>query len=559
MRKFHHGGALALLAVVVVWCAACSSSITAVPPTPGLPQRGQWTRPQFPNVTLPTVSAVSFADADQHIGYACAATLATPAATPTATTTVTASGTVTPSPTSSIPGRPTPPASTAVLANTFWHTQDGGVTWSAATVPPGMPDLLCPLSAIVMPDASDPSDVFLLAAQGTVDLTSPTPTLPDAVSYQLWRSLNGGQLWQNVPLPTVPAENTPVPLSPYHLVILANGQTIWLASNDSGADALFSSPDGGKSWIRHSAVELTNGTTGGTLIYAGFAAGAAGTLDVLATSSALAQTAKPYEIWQYAGDGSVRHIGDFASPIASNTQNISPDTQLFSSPDGKTLYAIIHAQSATPQTGLVASDDGGIHWSAIDWPASPTTKGATAGGNVIATLGENFTVAASGTAYFAPSNSDLPPSQDPLAQASVGVVRLTLGTNTDGSLSGMTTMVATPPTTTNTLVGLAVSLTPDLTLTPGATASAVATATVAVTPIPTLTPSNATPSPTVAVTPTPGATTTPGATVTPGATTTATTVIPNTTGLPTVWTNFGPPNLYVTDSHDAGFFYDILP
>lgn len=526
-------------AVMAVVVAACGNNTVAIP-TPGPLVRGLWERPSFAGSQPISVSAIAFAGGDQRVGYACVATL--PAAMPTPVPTIPSDATATPTP--GIGGRPTPPTSAPTFVNAFWRTPDGGVNWQQQTIPPGMPNLLCPASAIVIPTAALPDDLFFLAGQGQIDLNNPLPSLPGQITYQLWRSPNGGLAWQALNLPMVPGTNTPVIISPDHLVILVRGQQIALASNASGADALFISNDAGQTWTRLSAAALTLPieTTPAGRVFAGFAAGAGNTLLALAT------TADSLELWQ------TPDFGAHWLRISVVPQSFDPgfQSQLFAAPNGPALYVPLHGTSkGQALNSLTASPDGGQTWTTSNWPPSHTLPTGQAGAGTIMSLGANFTVDALGTAYFAPPNSDAPLSQDPQAQATAGFYRATITANApSGDTLTIAPLAAPPPLTTNTVVSLAVSLiAPDALVTPAPNA------TITVAPATTDTPTaTATSAATLSGTP-PAATATPTTVPVTVATATPTPV----TGLPVLWTNFGPPALLALQPNQAGFFWNVLP
>jgi hypothetical protein len=537
-------GYLLVTVALAVLMAACGSSSTTSTPTPVTIQRGQWLRPSFPGVSLPTVSAVAFADADQSIGYACSATLASlPAGTPSPTATAPASPTPSPTATLTIPGRPTPLPTVNNIANAFWRTSDGGLSWQSATLPPVGNGLLCPVSGIVVPDRANPNDVFFLGAVGSINIEDPTSILPGQLNYQLWRSLDGAQTWQKLTVPTAPNPLVPITLSPYHLVIAVNGQTLVFANNDSGSNILFISQDGGKSWTPHSGADLGGDSAfPDTHAFAGFARGPNGEILALATSPSLSITNAPLEVWQSADDGaSWKKISD---PTLGMSLGTNAHAQIFAAPDasstGFNVYLLLNdpqdasGNATTTPTVLKVSSDGGVTWVTVPWPSSPTASGNLAGSATIAQLGLGFTVDAFGTAYFTPSNSDLSADQDPSADLSAGFFTISYAGGSSWSMS----TVAQPPSVSDSTIGLAVSL---------------ATG-------PALTPAPSSPTATATSTPTPTATV--SATAIPGQLATATaspTAPPAPTGLPVLWSNFGPLQQFTTNPDVAGFFFDVLP
>ncbi len=548
LRATRRWPALALCALVAL-VAACGNS-TTTPPTPVVLQRGTWLRPALPGVSLPTVSAVAFADGDQQVGYACTATLTTTSGTPTATGTATDTATDTATATATATGvttQPTPLPGLSNVINAFWRTSDGGLSWQQATLPT-VKGMLCPISAVVAPDHANSQDVFLLAGMGNVDLQNPTGLLPGQLQYQLWRSQDGGQTWAQLTMPVAPNPLEPTVISPYHLVLLVNGQTLVFASNDSGFDALFVSHDGGQTWQSHTGADLTGDSAfPDTHTFAGFAAGAGGSLLALATSPTLTTTDAPLEIWQSADDGATWSL--VSDPSLNAPLGADAHAQLFTAPNGNEAFLLVNnpasaptVSTATPTpsatgtvtpgpqtTMLLASTDNGHSWLQVGWPSSPTVSGALAGSAIIAELGLGFAVDANGVAYIAPTNSDASLSVDPSANLSAGFFAIS---HASGAWAVVT--VAQPPTPSNSAIGLAVSLVPATELTP-------------------------TPSGSVTASATSTSTATPTATATGTATATATSTPAPVSGLPTLWANFGPLQQFEVNPASGGFFFDILP
>ena len=554
---FRRGQRLSVLAIcaVALVVAACSNQ-TVSTVKPQILVRGQWVRPALPGLTTP-VAAVAFAAADQHIGYACTAVTTAVTATPT-TTAVTSTPPTTTTPTTASAGTPpttTTPVATATAAsqststpvstlqNAFWRTTDGGESWQAATLPTSLPNLLCPVSAIVAPDPSSPNDVLLLAASGNFDLSQPTSILPGQLQYQLWRSQDGAQTWTQLTLPTAPNPLTPVFIEPYHLLIVVNGQSIALGSNQSGADELFTSTDGGKAWTQHSNPTLAASGAAGTAnvanTFAGFAAGPGAAIDALVTNATLAATTTPYQVWQSSDNGATWHA--LTAPTFTAAPGAGANAQIFTAPGGQIAYVVVQTNAANSATVTMRSTDGGTSWTALGWPVATTPTGTPPGAGIIATLGANFAVDAAGDAFIAPPVSDAALSQDPTAQNSAGFFT--------AAVDGSGWKLVAPPNVSNALaITLAVSLVnePAPTGTPGATVTAGSTAT-----------------PTVVATATntaapvaPGTKSTP--TVMPSATAGMTpTAVP--TGLPTLWTNFGPLTQLSQPANSVGLFQDVLP
>jgi hypothetical protein len=537
-------GASAVIVLAVVF-AACSSSTTSATPTPGPLPRGLWLRPVLNNAAPITVSAVGFAAANQEVGYACTSTLPTTTGTPTTTPTTTPpvatdTPTATPTATASPTGTPTATATTTLptnVVNQFWRTADGGQTWAAATLPATTAsDFLCPVSAIVAPDLSDPTDVFFLAAHGNLDLTDPTAILPGQVRFELWRSQDGAQTWQKLTLPIVPNPIAPVVLSPYHLLVLAQGKTLILGTNASGQNYLFVSTDSGQSWQQSPGIPQSGSAT--PLAFAGFAAGPNGSLLALAQSAVTPAPANPVDLWQSTNDA--KSWTKVATPPLTLPTAVTAQFQLFTSPDGNTAFVLAHvtpqANEAAGQVVLVRSQDAGVTWTSIPWPTTASASSTTPvplGGATIATQGTNFAVDAHGDAFMAPTNSDAPIQQDPTGPLNAGFFGL-------ASAQTQWSSVALPPIAQNTVFTLAVSLTPSVALQPSPTPGGTDTAT---------------DTPTV----TPTATATATATATPGATPTGTATVANPNDLPTLWANFGPLAQFTSDPTNAGFFENILP
>lgn len=536
-RWWHQALTLVSLATLVVVAACATSGTTSTTTTPNPNPRGAWQRPAFTGISQATVSTVGFADSNPQIGYACAATLAAPNGTPVAT------GTNTPTPgatsTPGLPGRPTA-IPTNNIASSFWRTSDGGLTWQAASLPPNLEaDLICPISTIVAPDINNPQDVFFLAAFGALNLQNPSSIAPDQAHFELWRSTDGANTWQQLTLPIIQNPLMQEVISPFHLVIVVQKSRLLLGAKfDSATDYLFSSTNNGKTW------QLTTGVSQPSkapLPFAGFAAGPNDTILALASTTS---ATTPYVVYQTT-DAKTWTVLGTAPPVTVPT-GAQMTTQLFSAPGGGTIFVL--ARSATQgdptsviQATTLRSTDGGQTWTNLGWPmqappaGSPTptptanatgtpmdtatpdanaTATATPGATVpvgslnIVTLGTEFTVDANGDAFMAPPNSDLPPQQDQLAPLSAGMFSVNSG-QTQWSLA------VAPPSNQNTAFTLAVSC-----------VSAAAF----------------------------GGTTTP--TVPP---TGISTPIAGATGLPTLWTNFGPLAQFTTDPATAGFFYNVLP
>ena len=558
------GVSLLSVGMVALALAACANS-TPINTTLGPLPHKQWVRPLFPNTFLPTVSTVAFADSNAGIGYACTATLsqtpgdtptttatAVTTATPTATAVATATSAITPTPTLNIPGRPTTPPTLGTVVSAFWDTTDGGQTWKAATLPVTASDLLCPVSAIVAPTAGDPNDVFFLAAEGNVDLQNPTSIQPGQLHYGLWRSRDGAKTWTQLTLPTTPNPLTPLVLQPYHLVIITNGTNISLASNQSGANALFTSADSGQTWKAISANTVTTTPTTSTAdqpTFAGFASGANGTILALIATPTLATTVTPYTLWQTADFGTMWQ--KLSSPALSTVLSIDAQVQIFSAPGGHVLYLLAQASTtggAQEQTATLRSGDGGATWSILAWPTSPSVSGAPLGLSALTQLGAGVAIDAAGDAFIAPTKSDLPLAQDAHAQESAGIYEATANSST-------WTLAAAPNTSGATTIGLTVSTIPQATVT---------------NTTPTVPPTNTVP-PTITATATVSATaTTPAGTGTAvptlsAATPTSVAPTPTTAPAPTVvsgtlvvWTNFGPLTQFTQNPNVAGFFEYLL-
>ena len=570
-------GPSAIIALAMLLAACSGSTTTSTTPPPGPLPRGQWLRPVFGGTSPITVSSVGFAEGDQRVGYACTATLpTTPTATPTPATTDTptpTATTLTPTPTLSIPGQPTATVP-ATFANTFWTTNNGGQGWTTASLPTETnQDFVCPVSAIVAPDLANPSDVFLLAAHGAVDIENPTTIQPGKVRFELWRSQDGAQHWQELTVPTVPNPLTPVSLSPYHLIIQVQGSTLVLATNYSGANFLFVSADGGKTWRQSPGVQspTNTGPVPATLQFAGFAAGPNGSLLALAHNGATPATANPVDLWQTTN--AAKTWTKLATPPLNLPIGAAFQAQLFTAPGGNTAFVLAHvmpqANEVSGQALVLRSIDGGATWTNLGWPTVTVTSGTTTtsvplGGGTLATLGTDFAVDALGDAFIAPSNSDAPVQQDLKGPYSGGFFSALVS-------QSQWTLVASAPAPQDTTFSLAVSMTTLAALqptpTPAGTVATTGTPTATATDTPTVTATDTpivtatdTPTPSVKDTPTP-TTTPPAATPTPGITGTPT-PFPGADGLPTLWTNFGPLAQFTTDATNAtnaGFFENILP
>lgn len=591
-------GKLFSIGLIAMLFAGCGTTTTSVPQPV---QRGQWQRPNFQNILLPTVSAVTFTEANQQIGYTCVATLksgvATPGATgtvaastatattipsPTATAvpTVSATGTpsLTPTPTIGIPGRPSPPPSAADIANSLWSTGDGGLTWQHMTLPTQDNTTICPLSAIAAPDLANPQDIFLLLASGTFDITNPIAISPNQVHYTLWRSQNGGNTWSSLAIPSAPNPIVPIVLSPYHITITMQGQTLLFGSVYPDNTVLFASTNGGTSWnfVAPQTVQ-SSATDTKRRAFVSFAPANGSGILALMSSPAVANSDEPYEIWRSSADGTQwtfvntvpvkggiptnGYAQIFASPIANIITVIAQQNTISTTTaTGTTIPATVTPNpTSTAQTTLAAatstpapesalfvhaslfrSGDGGITWSANLWPAT-TDTGLPLGGSLIATYGLNCTVLSNGDTYFAPTLSDFTAAQDPHAAESAGIYRTT---------GSVTALIAKPVDTARTILGFNVSLTPIAVLqgTPLATTTATDTST----PVSTAT--------TVAA-----ATGTPSATSTVNATATSTAIHGSTpTGTTTasvaiLWANFGPLQNLDQNITSVGLYQYILP
>lgn len=552
-------GIVAVLALTFFAACASTSTTTTGQPTPGPFARGTWVRPAFPTTSQPTVSIVGFADGDQRVGYACAATLMT--STPTATGTP---STATPTPVNTTipaatatPGQPGVP--TGAVVSALLRTNDGGLTWQAATLPSSGTGLLCPISAIVAPDVADPLDVFFLAAFGDLNLQDPASIAPGQVRFELWRSQDGAQTWTQLALPVAPNPINPVVLSPYHLIINVHGQTLVLGSNYSGQNFLFRSTNGGKTWQQITGIPLKSGTVTqpARLTFAGFAQGANGALLALVDSPG-AQSSGAYEIYQ--SNDSAQTWKLLARPTLTLPSGATAQAQLFAAPGGSTLFMLVRSvtDTTTPATPTAAatpdatptsasgvqvtslrSTDNGATWTTLPWPTETGTTTTPVGSVNIATLGTEFAVDARGDAFMAPTNSDLPPQQDANGPLSAGFFEAPISTTAWSA-------VASPLVAQNTAFTLAVSLVP--------TGAISGTPTGTGTPSGTGTPGTA---PIGPETPVPG---TPGATATSTAAPAGTpTPLPGSDGLPTLWTNFGPLGQFTSAPDSAGFFLNVLP
>lgn len=538
-RAITHGigaSATVMLAILLAACSA-STSTTSSPPTPGPLPRGQWIRPTFGGTTPITVSSVTFADGDQRVGYACTATL--PAARGTPTGSATGTPTVTAATPTSVAGQPTATAAPPSFVNQFWTTNNGGQGWTTANMPVETnQDFLCPVSTFVAPDLAHPHDVFLLATHGAANLLDPTAIKLGQDRFELWRSQDGAQTWQKLTVPRVPNPINPVILSPFHLMLLVDGNTLLLGSNQSGVNFLFLSPDGGVTWQQVPGIPLSAGNQpiASDLIFAGFAVGPNNSLLALTNSLVTPAATNPYDLWQTTNDA--KTWKKLSTPPLNLPAGATTQAQLFAAPGGSTLFVLAHfvptTNAPTGQTVVVRSTDGGVTWANLGWPTAPSSGGVggtpapavALGGATIASLGTGFAVDARGDAFIAPSNSDVPAQQDAQGPNSAGFFEAAAGQT-------QWTSVATPPAPQDTAFSLAISLTTADSLLPTATPDGTGTAT-------------ASPTPTVT------------ATATPGATPTAT-PLPGSDGLPTLWSNFGPFAQFTTDPNTAGFFENILP
>jgi hypothetical protein len=423
------------------------------------------------------------------------------------------------------------------VQNAFWRTADGGLTWTAGALPTSEANLLCPLSAIVAPDLSDPTDVFFLAALGALNLQDPTSILPGQVHFELWRSHDGGATWQALAVPSVPNPVETVILSPYHLFMSVTGDALTFGTNYSGQNQLFTSSDAGKTWQLALPLSVTAGGKTTTRPYLGFAGGPNGSILALTNNTGVSGE-KPVSVWS-SSDGAKtwKRLADFPVTV---TTGATLTGQLFAVPGGQTLYGLVHASATTsdakagPVT-VARSTDGGTTWTAIPWPTG--TDNGPLGGALIGQLGIDFTVDAKGDAFAAPTVNDLSSQQDATGQQSAGFYAV---------LAGQTqfTSVAHAPAAQETAFGLVVSLAPASALQPPG-AAGTATVTTTDTPAPTAT---------VPPTATPAATGTPSVTTPPAPTGTATA-----DGLPTLWSNFGPITQFTTAPDTAGLLANVLP
>jgi hypothetical protein len=427
--------------------------------------------------------------------------------------------------------------------------------------------LLCPISAVVAPDVADPLDVFFLAAFGDLNLQNPSSIEPGQVRFELWRSQDGAQTWNQLALPVVPNPIKPVVLSPYHLVITVQKQNLLLGTNYSTANYLFASANAGKTWQQIAAVPVKSAATtpAASLPFAGFAQGPDGSLLALVQGPAN-DTAATYQIWQTRDNA--KTWKQVATPPLSPPTNAQTQTQIFTAPDGGAMFVIARTTASAPQTTttptaqmtVLRSLDGGATWVPLGWPTETGTAGTpTAGTPVagtptsgtptsgtptpgtpvgslnIAALGTEFAVDARGDAFIAPTNSDLPPQQDPQGPYSAGFFEA-------GATQTQWTLAVPPPVAQNTAFTLAVSLIPANAL-PTGTPTAGATGT-AIPATSTAAPATATPAPTATAAPAVGTTPTP---------------LPGADGLPTLWTNFGPLSQFTAAPDTAGFFLNVLP
>lgn len=368
---------LACLALVLPGCSIHAllhpgSSTPATAAVAGF-TAGRWAQQHFPtSVAGATPGQMTFAAANVATGYACIDVQ--PPATISATPTV---------------------AATSELE--FFTTTDSGTTWQSITTPTLS---TCASSWLVAPDSANASDVFFLAnATPFTKLLTVNPG--NSARMALFRSLNGGQSWQTIPLPK------PTPLSagftlgwnPVHMTISAHDHRIMLATTTVGiGSVVYASNNDGKSWI-------TSASPHGSQVFLATARGPKDTLLAL-TGADYGNVASdaPLTLWR-TSDG-VQWTSLATLPQAKVPLSIFAGVLLATSPDAQTVVCLALGEGilgASQPTIVFRSQDGGTTWKGAPSPLLGTAPlGITTG----ALLGTNYSVTNDGTIWLIPIISD---------------------------------------------------------------------------------------------------------------------------------------------------------
>lgn len=345
------GLTLMLLAGCAIHLPGSGGSAAVAPPTPQpaglLPN--QWVEQAFPGMFGPQSGSVAFAPGAATVGYACVngQTLAG-AATPSPVPTLAATSTAVP-----------------ILPVNLFATADAGQTWNAITAPAGI-TADCASSALIAPDATHATDLFLLV--NTVPLSALHTVNPTAQTMlHLERSQDGGQTWQalKLPAPAPLATGVTLGLNPGHVSLTVTARHILLGTNTVGVGgALFASFDGGQSWTASSSPD------GGQSSILATAPGPNGTMVTLATPALGA--IDPHATLSAWITNDAIHWAKLSSlpalPASDTTTQPYTGVTLVSAPNGKTLVALELAKidlSGSSASRLVRSTNGGTTWQAL--------------------------------------------------------------------------------------------------------------------------------------------------------------------------------------------------
>ena len=452
------------------------------------------------------------------------------------------------------------------------------------------------------------------APTGTVGIPGhPTePVQPQNISNGFWRTLDGGQTWQAVTLPTT-TSNLLCPLSAIVAPDLADPDDVFVlaaigALNLSNPTSitpgqvrfeLWRSLDAGTTWqsltvptvpspvatgilspyhlfvaVDGAALALGTNYSGQNELFTSTDAGKTWQIvpPINSVASQPKTSARPFLGFAGGPNGTIFALTDNSSfpsekPVALWQSNDNAQTwkrlsdvpatlaagatqtgQIYTTGTGQTIYAFIHATAAT---GVAAGSVKVARSTDAGVTWTPITWPSSAA-TPAAPLGGAL-IAQLGIDFAVDSRGDAfaaPTLNDLSAQQDPN------GQQSAGFyavLAGQTAfqLVGQPAAVQETAFDLAVSLTPSAALAPpSGAATPPATATVATTPSATTTPA---PASTVTIEPT----ATPGA---GGAPTPAPTTAPPTIdGLPTLWSNFGPITQFTTAPDTAGLLENILP
>lgn len=386
-RALVHGNGVHRLGAVMLICLALalpgcsfrtvfsSASSPTTSPVVGF-MAGSWAQQHFPtSVAGATPGQMTFAVANAATGYACINVQPplTLSATPIAATT---------------------------SPMEFFNTIDAGNTWQTATTPTLIP-ASCASSWLDAPDSANASVVFFLAnATPFTKLLTVNPG--NSVHMTLYRSLNGGQSWQTIPLPK------PTPISggftlgwnPAHMTISAHGQRIVLATTTVGVGSVvYVTNNDGQSW-------LTSASPHGSQVMLATARGPKDTLLALAGTDAYGNVASDATLTIWRTNDGVQWTYLATLPPTNVPLSTYAGVLLATSPDAQTVACLELSEvtpGATPATTVYRSQNGGTTWKGAPAPLLGTAPlGITTG----ALLGTNYSVTNDGTIWLMPIVSD---------------------------------------------------------------------------------------------------------------------------------------------------------